>query len=104
LHLLQHDTRSHWTERKSRYTLRGVPQQLPRFVAALQRREDDRKLMAILLETGEALPVVQAAGSTSGGDEQRLRGLPAIGRGVSGAIRGTDPLGEVIRRESRRRR
>lgn len=65
---------------------------------------DERKLAAILLETGEALPVKQTAGSTSGGDEQRLRGLPAVGRGVSGAIKGTDPLGEVIRREGRRRR
>jgi hypothetical protein len=32
-----------------------------------------------------------AAGATAGGDELRLRGLPAIGRGVQGAIRGSRP-------------
>lgn len=30
-------------------------------------------------------------GSTAGGDEQRLRGIPAIGRGVTGAIPGSSP-------------
>lgn len=82
----------------------GVPQQkLPRFLRHMQQAEDARKLAEILLETGEALPV-KTASATSGGDWQRLRGLPAIGRGCAGAIRGTDPLGEVIRREGRRRR
>ncbi len=28
---------------------------------------------------------------SNGGDEERLRGIPAIGRGVSGEIRGTRP-------------
>lgn len=28
---------------------------------------------------------------TNGGDEQKLRGIPAIGRGVSGCIPGTSP-------------
>lgn len=76
---------------------------LPRFFAELQRIDDERKLARILLETGETAPPKQAAGATSGGDWQRLRGLPAIGRGCAGAIRGTDPLGEVLRRERRRR-
>jgi hypothetical protein len=30
-------------------------------------------------------------GATAGGDTQRLRGIPAIGRGVGGAINGTRP-------------
>jgi hypothetical protein len=33
------------------------------------------------------------------GDEQKLRGIPAISRGTSGCIRGTDPERELIRRE-----
>ena len=32
-------------------------------------------------------------GATAGGDGRKLRGIPAIGRGVSGAIRGTSPHG-----------
>lgn len=30
-------------------------------------------------------------GATAGGDEQKLRGIPAIARGVPGAIPGTRP-------------
>ena len=33
----------------------------------------------------------------TGADHARLRGIPAIGRGVSGAIRGTDPEREACR-------
>lgn len=29
--------------------------------------------------------------TTAGGDEQKLRGIPAIGRGVAGHIPGTSP-------------
>ena len=36
-----------------------------------------------------------------GGDLERLRGLPAIGRNVRGSIRGTDPVAETIRRAER---
>lgn len=39
--------------------------------------------------------------ATAGGDPQRLRGIPAIGRSVSGAIRGTDPEREATRRADR---
>jgi hypothetical protein len=38
-----------------------------------------------------------------GDDLQRLRGLPAVGRGVRGVIGGTDPEREAIRRDERRR-
>jgi hypothetical protein len=40
---------------------------------------------------------------TASGDFRGLRGIPAIGRGVGGAIAGSDPLREVIRRDERRR-
>lgn len=36
--------------------------------------------------------------ATPVGDWRRMRGLPMIGRGVSGAMRGTAPEREVVRR------
>jgi hypothetical protein len=80
-----------------------VPRPLRRFDMYREKIESDRKLAKILLETGEAAPK-SSAGVTSGGDERRLRGLPAIGRGVSGAIRDTSPHLAVIAKESRRPR
>lgn len=81
---------------------RPVPQHLPRFLAEVERYEDQCKLARILVEAGPAPKA--AAGVTSGGDERRLRGLPAIGRGVSGALEGSDPLKALLAKESRRRR
>jgi hypothetical protein len=37
-------------------------------------------------------------------DKERLRGLPMIGRGVAGVQPGSDPLGVLLAKESRRRR
>jgi hypothetical protein len=74
---------------------------LPRFTD--QRLDDERRLARILAEVGEPEPV-RTAGSTSGGDEQRRRGVPIQSRGVSGTAPGTDPAGETIRRETQRRR
>ncbi len=34
---------------------------------------------------------VSTGGATAGGDERKLRGIPAIGRGVSGAVAGSSP-------------
>jgi hypothetical protein len=42
------------------------------------------------LDLDNPYPIVQT-GATAGGDERRLRGIPAIGRGVAGAIPGTRP-------------
>ena len=44
----------------------------------------------IALETSTT-PEVGVKGATAGGDERKLRGIPAIGRGVTGAISGTVP-------------
>lgn len=74
----------------------GVPK-LPRFDAVRERVEDEQKLAAILLETGEEAPPKRVAGARSGGDERALRGLPAIGRGVGGAIPGTDPVQALLK-------
>lgn len=79
-----------------------MPQPLPRFLAELEKREDLRRLVKILAESGDDTNEPGPVGGTSGGDWERLRGLPAVGRGVSGAIRGTDPARETIRRDSRR--
>ena len=84
-----------------------MPPLLPRFYRLQQAREDARKLAKIILETGE-VPDAMKNGkpltrSADGHDPARLRGLPAIGRNVSGAIRGSDPLGALIRKENGRR-
>ncbi len=63
---------------------------LPRFHAHYQKQEDQRKLGRILLETGEHTPP-KIGHATAGGDERKLRGIPAIGRGVTGAINHTSP-------------
>lgn len=64
---------------------------LPRFYAAMQRIEDERRLGRILLEstTAEVPPTVARA--TLPGDTRRLRGIPCIARGVRGASPGTNP-------------
>ena len=77
---------------------------LPRFYR-FQQAADERKLARVLLESGdESAPPRSAPGATAAGDPSRLRGIPAIGRGVSGTARGTSPLGELLRRENDRRR
>ena len=68
-------------------------------VAPVSWMEDERKLARILLEV-EAIDTKpangngdgrQAPGSTPAGAVLRLRGIPAIGRGVTGAVRGSVP-------------
>jgi hypothetical protein len=59
--------------------------------------EDEAKLDRILRDADAF------AGVTAGGSWQRLRGVPAIGHGVSGAVAGSNPLGALIAKESRRR-
>lgn len=51
--------------------------------------EQERKLARIAMETGSS--VEHVGPMRAGGDTTRLRGIPAIGRGVSGEIRGTRP-------------
>ena len=67
-------------------SLEPVPQSLPRAFRAKQQAEDERKLEKILAQTAKLEPS-DATGATSGGDESRLRGLPAIGRGCEGRDR-----------------
>ena len=77
---------------------------LPRFRAAEQRVADARKLARLLAEAGaEATPAVKGALPT-GGDRARMRGFPIVGKGIRGTAPGTDPVGAMIGKESRRRR
>ena len=82
-----------------------VPQQLPRFVAHQQKADDLDKLARILLETGAELPAeVKRGALPTGGDRDRMRGFPIVGKGISGTAPGTDPLGALLAKEHRLRR
>lgn len=56
----------------------------------LERQQFAKQQLRIALETSTT-PEVGVKGATAGGDERKLRGIPAIGRGVTGAISGTVP-------------
>jgi len=83
-----------------------VAQILPRFFLAQEQIEAEQKLARIILETG-GLPdeVEDSKGSprlakgADGHDWRRRRGTPIIGKGVSGAMPGTNPLGALIAKE-----
>ena len=83
-----------------------VPQRLPRFFLAQQRIEDERRIAAIILEAADAVDEVDDSKPSSrptraadGHDWRRRRGLPMVGRGISGAMPGTNPLGALIAKE-----
>jgi len=46
------------------------------------------QLLELARETGMELP---AAGATAAGDPAKLRGIPCVGRGIGGGMRGTRP-------------
>lgn len=81
---------------------------LPRFRAGssalLERQRLERRQAAVLLSVvedepeGKPLPLRHEL--TKPGDPRALRGIPAIGRAVGGAIAGTQPEREVTRREA----
>jgi hypothetical protein len=65
---------------------------LPRFYRTQEAADDHAKITRNLIESGEMAPdTLTSAGATAAGDERRLRGIPAIGRGVAGAIPGSSP-------------
>ena len=86
-----------------------VPQRLPRFYLRQEQLADARKVAAILLETGgspdeldDSKPSSRLMKGADGHDWQR--GTPIIGKGVSGAMPGTNPLGALLAQERGRRR
>jgi hypothetical protein len=60
------------------------PRAYRRQLEATDRRNVDRAVQ-------DAGPIQHTPGATAPGDGRKLRGIPAIGRGVSGAIRDTRP-------------
>jgi hypothetical protein len=69
---------------------------LPRYLENYQRRvEHARGLAQIVDDATEDLPDVKSTHTAA--DWLTLRGLPAVGRGVGGAIRGTRPGGNLFR-------
>jgi hypothetical protein len=71
-----------------------------------QRAHDAARVAQNVFDNGEAPPSDEKGRhtQTNGGDEEKLRGIPAIGRGVGGTMRGSDPYHEVARRDQQRRR
>ncbi len=79
---------------------------LPRFLQAAQAIEDERKLAKIILETGsspdevdDSKPSSRLTRGADGHEWRRRRGLPMVGKGISGAMPGTNPLGALIAKE-----
>jgi hypothetical protein len=62
--------------------------------------DSERQLARIALEVGQDVP--QQPSSTAAGDPRRLRGIPALARGVGGTLAGSDPYLETIRKERSR--
>lgn len=71
---------------------------MSRLMAKLQRDELAEVFARKVAEAlGQSEPGTRVFVMPTGADHARLRGIPAIGRGVSGAIRGTDPEHEATR-------
>jgi hypothetical protein len=77
---------------------------LPRFYAYTEEVERLRRLERVLREANAAEQPQTVARATLGGDQRRLRGTPIIARGARGALPGTDPVSELLRKEARRER
>ncbi len=87
-----------------------MPPLLPRFLQATQAIEDERKLAKIILETGglpdevdDSKPSSRLTRGADGHEWRRRRGLPMVGKGISGAMPGTNPLGALIAKERQQR-
>jgi hypothetical protein len=65
--------------------------------------EDAARIDRIVTDAVEPEPT-SSAGATAGGDPSRLRGIPAVGRGTSGAVFDTDPARALLAKDRRRGR
>ena len=77
----------------------------PRWQRYAQQQADLRKVAELILEATRA--ELEPTPGSAGGDPQALRGIPAIGPNVTGAIPGTNPENGTLDRErtrSKRRR
>ena len=75
---------------------------LPRFDSIAEQRDWERKLKRLDLDRDDGEPA--PTGTTAAGDPRRLRGLPAIGRNVTGARLDQDAVRALLAKERRRRR
>ncbi len=79
-----------------------VPPRLPRYTSLDQRIDaDERKLTKILLDVGAERPDadLRTGWVPVGGDRDRLRGFPVVGKGIGGTAPGTDPVAALFRKE-----
>lgn len=76
---------------------------LPRFHAASERIEDERKIGRVILNSGEAPEPVKnpRRALAKPGDPRVLRAIPVIARGVGGTVPGTEPLAALLAFEAR---
>lgn len=77
------------------------PRLLPRFFRRQTEADDRAKRDRI---ERDSVVVVPSPGASAPGDTRKLRGIPAIGRGVAGATPGSDPAREYERRDDERQR
>ena len=95
-HLEHHRIPAGWHSSWSLCKNTGVAQPLLRSYRRQLQADDQADLDEILCDVGNDTPA-SSAGATAGGDRQRLRGIPAIGPGVAGAIRGSRPGENLFR-------
>lgn len=92
-----HGRGSKEVRRQDRRTAAGTrPHRAPRMSILLRIRHQDEaerqaKIMAELALMADDDTPMRVTGATPAGDERRLRGIPAIGRGVAGAVVGSRP-------------
>jgi hypothetical protein len=70
---------------------------LPRFRSEADEETRQKRIAAIVLESGEPAPIRRPTDATTPGDQRQLRGIPVVGRGVGGTSPGSDPLAEILR-------
>lgn len=76
---------------------------LPRFHRHQEAINDTRNIDRIIAELTPTQAPATVTRATLSGDTRRLRGIPAIGYGISGASPGTNPSAETERRLMRQR-
>jgi hypothetical protein len=83
-----------------------VPQLLPRHLRFEEKCRDLERIAKILLESDAEIPPDANGGkplraSADGHRDDRRRGLPMIGRGVTGATDETNPVRALLLKERR---
>lgn len=81
---------------------------MPTFSLQMRRMIEAQKNVKLIarlaLEADDGVKFERPKSAADAADTRSLRGLPAVARGVAGAIRFTNPEGEVVRRDEQQRR